>query len=111
MRPVTYISSRTSPVERTASGLRGIPGTMGWPIRWVGRWASLSTIGAEPTGLYFDKFNANAAPGLLHSVLRGAVTNLLNLLVFFILLIFFAVFLPGFFTNFLLLFVLFLFFL
>ena len=76
----------------------------------LGRWASLSTIGAEPTGLYFDKFNANAAPGLLHSVLRGAVTNLLNLLVFFILLIFFAVFLPGFFTNFLL-FVLFLFFL
>lgn len=27
----------------------------------IGRWASLSTIGAEPTGLYFDKFNANAA--------------------------------------------------
>ena len=48
-------------MERTASGLRGIPGTMGWPIRWVGRWASLSTIGAEPTGLYFDKFNANVA--------------------------------------------------
>ena len=27
----------------------------------VGRWASLSTEGAEPTGLYFDKFNPNIA--------------------------------------------------
>ncbi|MBP6097425.1 MAG: DUF839 domain-containing protein [Methyloversatilis sp.] len=27
----------------------------------VSRWASLSTVGAEPTGLYFDKFNANVA--------------------------------------------------
>jgi secreted PhoX family phosphatase len=27
----------------------------------IARWASLSTIGAEPTGLYFDKFNPNAA--------------------------------------------------
>ncbi|TXI29748.1 MAG: DUF839 domain-containing protein [Nitrosomonas oligotropha] len=27
----------------------------------VGRWASLSTLGAEPTGLYFDKFNPNIA--------------------------------------------------
>ena len=27
----------------------------------VGRWASMSTIGAEPTGLYFDKFNPNIA--------------------------------------------------
>ena len=27
----------------------------------VGRWASLSTSGAEPTGLYFDKFNPNIA--------------------------------------------------
>ncbi|MBA2660061.1 MAG: DUF839 domain-containing protein [Nitrosospira sp.] len=27
----------------------------------VGRWASMSTIGAEPTGLYFDKFNPNVA--------------------------------------------------
>ncbi len=27
----------------------------------IGRWASMSTIGAEPTGLYFDKFNANVA--------------------------------------------------
>ena len=27
----------------------------------IGRWASLSTIGAEPTGLYFDKFNPNVA--------------------------------------------------
>ena len=28
----------------------------------IGRWASLSTLGAEPTGLYFDKFN----PGLAY---------------------------------------------
>ena len=27
----------------------------------VSRWASLSTVGAEPTGLYFDKFNPNVA--------------------------------------------------
>lgn len=27
----------------------------------IARWASLATIGAEPTGLYFDKFNVNAA--------------------------------------------------
>jgi uncharacterized protein len=27
----------------------------------LGRWASMSTIGAEPTGLYFDKFNPNVA--------------------------------------------------
>lgn len=27
----------------------------------VGRWASMSTVGAEPTGLYFDKFNPNIA--------------------------------------------------
>ncbi len=27
----------------------------------VGRWASMSTLGAEPTGLYFDKFNPNLA--------------------------------------------------
>lgn len=27
----------------------------------VGKWASLSTPGAEPTGLYFDKFNPNVA--------------------------------------------------
>ena len=27
----------------------------------VGKWASLSTLGAEPTGLYFDPFNANVA--------------------------------------------------
>lgn len=27
----------------------------------VGKWASLSTTGAEPTGLYFDKFNPNRA--------------------------------------------------
>lgn len=27
----------------------------------VGRWASMSTLGAEPTGLYFDKFNPNIA--------------------------------------------------
>lgn len=27
----------------------------------VGKWASLSTLGAEPTGLYFDKFNPNVA--------------------------------------------------
>ena len=27
----------------------------------VARWASLSTIGAEATGLYFDKFDANVA--------------------------------------------------
>lgn len=27
----------------------------------VARWASLSTLGAEPTGLYFDKFDANIA--------------------------------------------------
>jgi secreted PhoX family phosphatase len=27
----------------------------------VARWASMSTIGAEPTGLYFDKFNPNIA--------------------------------------------------
>jgi secreted PhoX family phosphatase len=27
----------------------------------LGRWASMSTIGAEPTGLYFDKFNPNIA--------------------------------------------------
>lgn len=27
----------------------------------VGKWASLSTAGAEPTGLYFDKFNPNIA--------------------------------------------------
>lgn len=27
----------------------------------IGRWASMSTIGAEPTGLYFDKFDPNIA--------------------------------------------------
>lgn len=27
----------------------------------IGKWASLSTVGAEPTGLYFDKFNPNVA--------------------------------------------------
>ena len=27
----------------------------------IGRWASMSTIDAEPTGLYFDKFNHNIA--------------------------------------------------
>ncbi|WP_394809172.1 alkaline phosphatase PhoX [Nitrosomonas sp.] len=27
----------------------------------IGRWASLSTLDAEPTGLYFDKFNPNVA--------------------------------------------------
>lgn len=27
----------------------------------LGRWASLSTVGAEPTGLYFDPFNPNVA--------------------------------------------------
>ena len=27
----------------------------------VGKWASLSTVGAESTGLYFDKFNPNVA--------------------------------------------------
>lgn len=27
----------------------------------IGRWASMSTIGAEPTGLYFDKLNPNVA--------------------------------------------------
>ena len=27
----------------------------------LGRWASLSTLGAEPTGLYFDPFNPNVA--------------------------------------------------
>ena len=27
----------------------------------IGKWASLSTPGAEPTGLYFDKFNPNLA--------------------------------------------------
>lgn len=27
----------------------------------IGRWASMSTLGAEPTGLYFDKFNPNVA--------------------------------------------------
>ncbi|SEA47248.1 alkaline phosphatase PhoX [Nitrosospira multiformis] len=27
----------------------------------LGRWASMSTVGAEPTGLYFDKFNPNVA--------------------------------------------------
>ncbi|MDN5752255.1 MAG: DUF839 domain-containing protein, partial [Nitrosospira sp.] len=27
----------------------------------IGRWASMSTIGAEPTGLYFDKFDSNIA--------------------------------------------------
>ena len=27
----------------------------------IGRWASLSSIGAEPTGLYFDPFNPNVA--------------------------------------------------
>jgi secreted PhoX family phosphatase len=27
----------------------------------IGRWASLSTIGAEPTGLYFDPFRPNVA--------------------------------------------------
>jgi secreted PhoX family phosphatase len=27
----------------------------------LGRWASMSTIGAEPTGLYFDKFHPNVA--------------------------------------------------
>ena len=27
----------------------------------IGRWASMSTIGAEPTGLYFDKFDPNVA--------------------------------------------------
>lgn len=28
---------------------------------WVARWATLSTLGAEPTGLYFDPFNENRA--------------------------------------------------
>jgi secreted PhoX family phosphatase len=27
----------------------------------IGRWATMSTLGAEPTGLYFDPFNANRA--------------------------------------------------
>lgn len=27
----------------------------------IGRWASMSTVDAEPTGLYFDKFNPNVA--------------------------------------------------
>jgi len=27
----------------------------------LGRWASMATTGAEPTGLYFDKFNPNVA--------------------------------------------------
>ncbi|MEO6747012.1 MAG: alkaline phosphatase PhoX [Caldimonas sp.] len=27
----------------------------------IGRWASMATVGAEPTGLYFDKFNPNVA--------------------------------------------------
>lgn len=27
----------------------------------IGRWATTSTVGAEPTGLYFDKFNPNVA--------------------------------------------------
>lgn len=27
----------------------------------IGRWATMSTVGAEPTGLYFDKFNPNVA--------------------------------------------------
>ncbi|MBX3617280.1 alkaline phosphatase PhoX [Nitrosomonas sp.] len=27
----------------------------------IGRWATLSTLGAEPTGLYFDKFNPDIA--------------------------------------------------
>ncbi len=27
----------------------------------IGRWASLSTLGAEPTGLYFDPFRPNIA--------------------------------------------------
>jgi len=27
----------------------------------IGRWATMSTAGAEPTGLYFDKFNPNVA--------------------------------------------------
>lgn len=27
----------------------------------VGKWMTLSTVGAEPTGLYFDKLNANVA--------------------------------------------------
>jgi len=27
----------------------------------ISRWASMSTVGAEPTGLYFDKFNPNVA--------------------------------------------------
>ena len=27
----------------------------------VSRWASMSTVGAEPTGLYFDPFDANIA--------------------------------------------------
>jgi secreted PhoX family phosphatase len=27
----------------------------------IGRWASLTSGGAEPTGLYFDKFNPNVA--------------------------------------------------
>jgi uncharacterized protein len=27
----------------------------------IGRWASLSTLGAEPTGLYFDPFQPNIA--------------------------------------------------
>jgi secreted PhoX family phosphatase len=27
----------------------------------IGRWASMSTLGAEPTGLYFDPFNPNRA--------------------------------------------------
>lgn len=27
----------------------------------LGRWASLSALGAEPTGLYFDPFNPNVA--------------------------------------------------
>ncbi|MEA5510630.1 alkaline phosphatase PhoX [Crocosphaera sp. UHCC 0190] len=27
----------------------------------IARWASMSTLGAEPTGLYFDPFNPNVA--------------------------------------------------
>lgn len=27
----------------------------------IARWATMSTVGAEPTGLYFDKFNPNVA--------------------------------------------------
>lgn len=27
----------------------------------IGRWTTMSTVGAEPTGLYFGKFNPNVA--------------------------------------------------